>query len=93
MLRANLWTAKGLVNGALGTVGEMFYEAGKKPLQDMPLVFLINFDGYSGPCLPGSRVYPVPPVIRSLSIETSPAQGPSFHWLSPGQQRSINHRA
>lgn len=40
MLRINLWTEKGLVNGALGTVCDIFYEAGTRPPTDMPVVMI-----------------------------------------------------
>lgn len=38
MLKANLWTAKGLVNGALDLVVNSFYETGKGPSHDLLLV-------------------------------------------------------
>lgn len=66
MLRANLWTAKGLVNGALGTVEDLYYETCKRPPQDMPLAIMIVFDNYTGPCWPGTSVCPIPPITRSF---------------------------
>lgn len=66
MLRANLWTTKGIVNGAVGTVLDVYYVPGKTPAHDMPLAVLINFDGYPGPCWPRSCVWPIPPVIHSF---------------------------
>lgn len=57
MLRTNLSTSIGLVNGAVGTVRDILYEAGKRPSTDMPAAVMVEFDNYSGPCLPVSNLF------------------------------------
>jgi ATP-dependent DNA helicase PIF1 len=44
MLRSNLWTAHGLVNGATGTVEDIVYAPHTKPPNDQPLCVLVKFD-------------------------------------------------
>ena len=60
MLRMNLCTRLGLVNGAVGTVVEIIYPPGGRP-PDPPHCILVQFDDYSGEsCLPNAeRVVPV----------------------------------
>lgn len=79
MLRANLWTAMGLVNRALDTVVDIFYEPCKRPHHNMPLVVLVAFDGYTGPCWPGTNLCPILPLLAHLSTKTSPV--PEFSFL------------
>ena len=45
MLRTNVWTTKGLTNGALGTLVELIAPAAKS----MPSPVLVRFDTYDGP--------------------------------------------
>ncbi|XP_055329698.1 uncharacterized protein LOC129582250 [Paramacrobiotus metropolitanus] len=49
MLKRNLWTDKGLVNGSLGFVREIIYAPGTSPDDAMPLAVLVEFDKYKGP--------------------------------------------
>ena len=49
MLSKNLWTEHGLVNGAMGTVKDIFWKAGQDPTTDMPYGLMVEFDSYSGP--------------------------------------------
>ena len=44
-LTNNLWTSKGLVNGANGTIKDILY----KPNENLPFAILIDFDDYIGP--------------------------------------------
>ena len=44
MLRANLWTKAGLVNGTMGTVKHIIYEEEGSPY--LPTAVFINFDNY-----------------------------------------------
>ena len=62
MLRHNLWTEAGLVNGAMGTVHDIIYKPGSKP-GSLPAVVLVKFDEYTGPtCLEGEvRIVPICP--------------------------------
>lgn len=66
MLRHNLWTTKGLVNGALGTVVDILYDFGTKPPQDMPVAVIVQFDAYDGPFLRGTNLLPILPLTRSF---------------------------
>lgn len=59
MLRRNLWTSCGLVNGAIRTVTDIVVEPG----EDFPLVIMIKFDRYRGPTVNGS--VPIAPTESS----------------------------
>jgi len=60
MLRHNLWTSKGLVNGAVGTVVDIVYETGLSSPSDLPAVILCSFPSYTGPSLiPDQNVVPI----------------------------------
>lgn len=72
MLRSNLWTEVGLVNGSLGTVKEIIYESDTRPPQ-MPIALLVSFDNYSGPHYQENAV-PIIPVIRHWKSEKG------SHW-------------
>ena len=52
MLNCNLWTSKGLVNGAKGVVKKIWFNQGSNTHSHLPAVIFINFDGYSGPETP-----------------------------------------
>lgn len=67
MLRTNLWIAKGLVNGALGTVRDILYESGKRPITDLPVCIMVEFDKYTGPGLNDSRLFPVTVLTRTFT--------------------------
>ena len=62
MLRHNLWTEAGLVNGAMGTVVDVIYKPSTQP-GTLPAVVLVKFDHYTGPsCLDTEeRVVPICP--------------------------------
>ncbi|GBC51843.2 ATP-dependent DNA helicase PIF1-like [Rhizophagus irregularis DAOM 181602=DAOM 197198] len=47
MLRINLWTEIGLVNGSLGTIQEIVFEENQSS-PSLPITVLIEFDNYSG---------------------------------------------
>jgi ATP-dependent exoDNAse (exonuclease V) alpha subunit len=70
MLTENLWTERGLVNGALGTVKGLHWSEGADLEKDVPTI-LIEFDGYDGPLLEdfeGGRVVPIAPSKREFAI-------------------------
>jgi ATP-dependent exoDNAse (exonuclease V) alpha subunit len=52
MLTENLWTERGLVNGALRTVRDITWAAGDDPTKDLPLALIVAFDKYQGPTIP-----------------------------------------
>jgi len=67
MLRANLWTEAGLVNGSMGTVQEILFEASQSPLS-LPIAILIEFGDYSGPAITnvgGKRLVPISSIRHS----------------------------
>jgi ATP-dependent exoDNAse (exonuclease V) alpha subunit len=49
MLTRNLWTSKGLVNGAQGIVKKIWFDQGSNSHSHLPAVVFVEFDGYSGP--------------------------------------------
>ena len=51
MLRCNLFTEAGLVNGAIGTVEKIIFRKGDKPPEDVPEVILVRVPDYKGPTL------------------------------------------
>ena len=65
MLRCNLWVEAGLVNGALGTIQNIFFSDGSKPPQ-LPMYATVSFDDYIG--LPWDirypKIVPIAPVVR-----------------------------
>ncbi|KAJ1518937.1 hypothetical protein ONE63_011454 [Megalurothrips usitatus] len=67
MLRTNLWTEMGLVNGALGTVVDIVYAPNKSPPEDPPAVVMVRFDSYRGPTLADGLV-PVPSMVRGWEV-------------------------
>ena len=52
MLTCNLWTSKGLVNGAQGVVKKIWFDQGSNAHSHLPAVIFVKFDGYSGPETP-----------------------------------------
>ncbi|KAK3926567.1 ATP-dependent DNA helicase [Frankliniella fusca] len=66
MLRINLWTEKGLVNGAMGEIEEIIYNENAHSSHDPPLVLICKFPSYKGPYLdPIKKTVPIIPLTRS----------------------------
>lgn len=63
MLRANLWVEGGLVNGALGTIKNIVYNA-HSDVPELPAYILVEFDHYNGPYIQ-NNCFPVVPILRS----------------------------
>jgi len=64
MLRTNLWTEAGLVNGSVGTIRDIVFEEDQGP-PSLPIAVLVEFDGYTGPGIvseEGFKVVPITPV-------------------------------
>ncbi|XP_055343218.1 ATP-dependent DNA helicase PIF1-like [Paramacrobiotus metropolitanus] len=58
MLKRNIWTTKGLVNGALGYVRDIVYAPGTTPEDSLPVAIMVEFDKYSGPTV-GNNCIPI----------------------------------
>ena len=67
MLRRNLWTSKGLVNGACGEIFDIVYFPGKSAPQDLPFTILVNFSKYRGPAFLSNNptVVPLSPIMAT----------------------------
>ncbi|XP_057817259.2 uncharacterized protein LOC131030442 [Cryptomeria japonica] len=67
MLSANLWVETGLVNGALGQVKEIVYNAGERP-PELPLFVVVQFKKYIGPVWDqhNPKNIPLIPISRGL---------------------------
>ena len=68
MLTTNLWTERGLVNGAMGTVKCICYQNGNKP-PSLPTAVTVLFDKYCGPTLFDGSV-PIVPIRKNWSSST-----------------------
>jgi hypothetical protein len=53
MLTRNLWTSKGLVNGAQDVVKKIWFDHGSNAHGHLPAVVFVQFDGYTGLETPG----------------------------------------
>ncbi|KAE8740151.1 hypothetical protein FOCC_FOCC014349, partial [Frankliniella occidentalis] len=65
MLRSNLWTKKGLVNGSVGRIVHIIFNEDSNPHEDLPVVIICHFDKYKGPYLNNSSYVPITTVTRS----------------------------
>src|SRR5579859_8202597 len=63
MLTKNIWQAKGLYNGALGTVRGILYGDGIAP-PNLPRCVLVEFDEYQGPRI--DPVHNVVPIVTEI---------------------------
>jgi ATP-dependent exoDNAse (exonuclease V) alpha subunit len=68
MLQENIWTERGLVNGAMGYIHDIIWPPGcTDPRSESPLALLAYFDSYKGPCVTQSLAgHPVVPIFRSV---------------------------
>ena len=62
MLRINLLTEFGLVNGSQGTIKDIIYEKGSSP-EDMPKVIIVEFPDYTGKPLLGEKYPKCIPIV------------------------------
>ena len=71
MLRTNLWTQKGLVNGAIGVVKRIVYEENHRPPNEQPIAIFVSFPSYTGPKFDDSDSVPITSVLRSWKSGTT----------------------
>ncbi|XP_052131480.1 uncharacterized protein LOC127751653 [Frankliniella occidentalis] len=71
MLRTNLWTEQGLVNGAMGHLVDIVYDQSINPDAALPKVLMCVFDDYNGPFLGNDsslKLVPIPIITRSWKV-------------------------
>lgn len=65
MLRANLWTERGLVNGSIGHIVDILYNEGASPPDEPPAALICRFDTYKGPYLDDNeKTVVIEPMIK-----------------------------
>ena len=68
MLTRNVWQAKGLYNGAIGTVRGLLFNENIRPLFQ-PICVLVAFDEYCGPAMTPQDEKIVPIVPETVSFD------------------------
>ena len=73
MLTWNRWTSEGLVNGAMGTLYDLIWDEGvQDPFTIMPVMALVEIDGYNGPGtieINGVHVVPIAPTFHQWVVD------------------------
>ncbi|KAJ1518875.1 hypothetical protein ONE63_011522 [Megalurothrips usitatus] len=71
MLRKNLWVHKGLVNGALGKIVDIVYDAEVITPDSTPAILMCEFETYSGPGLiPDTKIIPLQPELTTWTSKS-----------------------
>jgi ATP-dependent DNA helicase PIF1 len=75
MLTCNLWTSKGLVNGAQCVVKKIWFDEGSNACSHLPAVVFVQSDAYSGPETPawegiGPSWVLIVPAVAQWEIKT-----------------------
>lgn len=71
MLRKNLWTEQGLVNGAIGHIVDIVYNQDSRPSYDAPALLICHFPSYKGPYLdPEKKTVPIITEQRSWTTDS-----------------------
>ncbi|KAJ1524614.1 hypothetical protein ONE63_011098 [Megalurothrips usitatus] len=66
MLKQNIWTDVGLVNGAIGEIVHILYEDNWSPPEDRPVAIICRFRSFNGPFLDNElKTVPLVPVSKS----------------------------
>ncbi|KAK3923180.1 ATP-dependent DNA helicase [Frankliniella fusca] len=65
MLKRNLWTKKGLVNGTMGSLVDILYDEDNEPPFGTPRILMCQFDNYKGPGIGPNNLVPIGLVVSS----------------------------
>ena len=84
MLTSNVWTEKGLVNGAIGVVKAICFEGDQVP-PAMPACVIVQFPQYEGPSFEPDRYGPHCVPITPLESSWSQKAKGGFAWCSRTQ--------
>jgi ATP-dependent DNA helicase PIF1 len=76
----NLWADIGLVNGLIGIVIDLIWEADQDSNIILPFTILIQFDEYSGPVFPGCNagIVPVFTELNQFNYKSAPCTQMQF---------------
>jgi hypothetical protein len=67
----NLWTEQGLVNGTIGLVMDIVWEAAEDWTKAPPYAIFVSFDGYTGPTFMDSSAVPIFKASREYIVGSS----------------------
>ncbi|KAK3931974.1 ATP-dependent DNA helicase, partial [Frankliniella fusca] len=64
MLIHNMWTSKGLCNGAIGFIEDILYQNDENPLTAFPKVIMCKFENSTGPGIGPMNLVPITPICK-----------------------------
>lgn len=95
MLKMNVWTRKGLVNGALGFVRDIIYAPGTFPPDSAPMVIMVELDKYQGPTFANNCVPITPHTVQwfNKGITCTRIQFPlALSWALTVHKARLEHK-